>query len=445
MISLRTRAVVAGVIFAIFSIIIGVFGLASYLDNQTQNRFDRLLLNEHMQLVLEVANYIDMPKKLTETVADPAYQRALSGKYWQVTAPDGTVYRSPSLGEVSLPFGGNSDTGIVVSEFNGPQDQLLRSVSEMVSFDTGETWKVQIAASLQGLNEERDQLRTNLVVAFGLIACVGILSAFLQAVATLRPLNQLRRDVAARWTSEGKLEPSDYPLEVAPLVSDINTLMHRNSQIVSRSRRQAADLAHAIKTPSAIVRNELERLHSTGQPVHQAMDALNRLDAQLKRSFARMRADGGNAAVYTFTDVDAALGRMTRAFDALARNANKRINADIPPGLKVRMDQDDFEEVIGNLLDNAMKWAEREILITARQYEDRIEIRIQDDGPGIPADAHEMATLSGRRLDTSKPGTGLGLAIAADLAHAYGGKVSLGESPKLGGLMASVALKTSSL
>lgn len=445
MTSLRTRAVAGGVIWAIFSILIGVFGLASYLDNQTQNRFDELLINRHTQTVIEVANYATTPEFISTSMADPAYRRPFSGQYWQVEGPDGDTYVSESLVDTLLPRPTSKEGRISIGNFVGPTGEQHRRIQEWITLEDGSMWHIQVASSLQSLLVDRNELRGNLVLAFGLITVVGVMGAFLQASTTLRPLNDLRKDVLSRWDTDGDLDTDKYPIEVAPLVTDINTLLERNRDIISRSRRQAADLAHAVKTPSAIVRNELEKLLNSGQPVQQSIEALDRLDAQLKRSFARMRADGSSAGMHVHTDLDAALGRMTRAFGAMARNDQKTLTAEIEPGLQVRMDQADFEEVMGNLLDNAMKWSARTIHIAAKASDTVVEIQIEDDGPGIPEDDFGTATLSGQRLDTSKPGTGLGLAIAADLAHAYGGKISLAESKKLGGLRAKVRLKTTGL
>ncbi len=443
--SLRTRAVVGGIIWAICSILIGVFGLASYLDTQTQARFDELLITRHTQAVIEVANAYENPDQIANRIGDPAYRQPFSGQYWQVEGPGGGIYVSASLVDTLLPRPGPQIGRISIGNFVGPTGERLRRIEEWLTLEDGSVWHVQVAASLQSLFEDRAKLRGNLVLAFGLIATLGVIGAFLQASTTLRPLNDLRRDVLSRWDTEGDLDAAAYPIEVAPLVTDINTLLERNREIVSRSRRQAADLAHAVKTPSAVVRNELERLAKAGQPMGASIEALDRLDAQLKRSFARMRADGGSAAMHTYTDLDTSLGRMTRAFSALARNQDKKLTSAIDPGLRVRMDQNDFEEVIGNLMDNAMKWSESTIHIAAKQADDEVEILVEDDGPGISEDDYGLATLSGQRLDTSKPGTGLGLAIAADLAHAYGGKISLGEARELGGLRAMVRLKTSGL
>ncbi len=445
MTSMRARAVAAGVIWAIFSILIGVFGLASYLDGQTQARFDELLASRHTQAVIEVANYSDSPEFIAGGIGDPVYRQPFSGQYWQVESPGGQIFVSQSLVDALLPRPQHPTGRIQISNFVGPTGEQHRRIQEWITLDDGAIWHVQVASSLQSLIADRQQLRGNLVLAFGLIAVVGVMAGFLQASTVLRPINALRRDVLSRWDSGDELDITAYPIEVSPLVTDINTLLERNREIVSRSRRQAADLAHAVKTPSAIVRNELEKLQNAGQPVANSIEALDRLDAQLKRSFARMRADGGNAAMHTFTDLDGALGRLIRAFSALARNEEKTLKSDVDTGLRVRMDQSDFEEVIGNLMDNAMKWSNKEIGIGAHVEGDDVVIRICDDGPGIPEEDLGVATLSGQRLDTSKPGTGLGLAIAADLAHAYGGKISLHACPWLGGLQVQVRLKVSGI
>ena len=132
---------------------------------------------------------------------------------------------------------------------------------------------------------------------------------------------------------------------------------------------------------------------------------------------------------------------MTRAFLALARNEQKILTSEIAPALRVHMDQNDFEEVMGNLLDNAMKWSAETIHVSASSVDDFVLIEINDDGPGIPDEDFAAAIVGGQRLDSSKPGTGLGLAIAADLVHAYGGQIVLSASPLLGGLRVAVKLK----
>ena len=445
MTSMRTRAITAGVVWAVFSILIGVFGMASYLDGLTQNRFDELLVNRHTQVVVEVANNADDPDRISFGIADPAYRRPFSGQYWQAEGPDGQIYVSPSLVDTLLPRPNSPQGRIAINNFSGPGAVPHRRIHEWVTLADGSRWHIQVASSLESLFEDRRNLRSNLMLAFGLIAAIGIIAAVVQSYAMLRPLNLLRREVLARWDSEDGLNFQAYPIEVMPLVNDINVLLERNRDVVSASRRQAADLAHAVKTPSSIVRNELQGLKETGHHVDQAIEALDRLDAQLKRSFARMRADGSSAAIKSFTKLDPCLDRMYRAFSALARNHGKELKTMIAPGLRIRMDQNDFEEALGNILDNALKWSESQILLVAEEAGDLVEIHVCDDGPGILEVEYGEATQSGKRLDTSKPGTGLGLAIASDLVQAYGGKLILQPCQLLGGLQVQFRLKKSGI
>ena len=441
MTSLRTRALAGGVLWGLITIVLGLVGLASYLNSQSDARFDALLQTRHTQALVAVANNATFPDSLGRAIGDPIYQRPFSGQYWQIQSADGQLFVSPSLVDTLLPQADPAQTDLVRRDVAGPADDLVLSISQWLTLDDGSRWHVQVASSYDALDQETALLRRSLFSAFGIVSIIGLIGALALVRAVLRPLDALRAEVAARWEHKDGLDPQDYPIEVAPLVTDINSLLERNRETLRSSRRQAADLAHAIKTPSAIMRNELSRLQSEGLAVGDAVEALDRLDAQLKRSFARMRADGTDASISTFTDLDDALGRMQRAFTALARNSDRVFAADITPDLRVRMDKSDLEEVIGNLLDNALKWSRGRFEMSATLTDEpAILMCIEDDGDGIPDGDLGLATVGGQRLDSSKPGTGLGLAIASDLIHAYGGTIHLARSKKLGGLAAYVRL-----
>lgn len=433
--SLRTRAVTGGILWAVAIIALGLAGLSSYTTLQLQARFLEVLQTRHSQAVVAVVNNSDSTAVLENAIGDLVFQVPLSGQYWQVHTDDGRVYASPSLGEARLPAPTGRATAPQRREFVGPNNEALVAIGQWVRMPDGALWHVRVAASLKSFEQDRLSLRNLFLRVFAFVAFMGVLGALAQVTVVLLPLNKLRRDVSARWEQEGGMDVAEYPVEVAPLVSDINTLLARNSEIMRRSRRQAADLAHAIQTPSAIMRNELDQLMQQGHNVQDAHDALDRLDAQLKRSFARMRADGTDGATGVATALDVALARMQRAFDALAKNQGKTFVATYDAGLRIRMDQSDFDEVLGNLLDNALKWAASEVRLEAGSSRDgQIMISISDDGPGIAKDEISKVTQGGHRLDTSKPGTGLGLAIAHDLVHAYGGKIMLSKDKDLGGL-----------
>ncbi|MEL6839080.1 MAG: HAMP domain-containing sensor histidine kinase [Pseudomonadota bacterium] len=441
MISLRRRAVAGGMLWAAVTIILGLAGLSSYTMSTTKQRFTDEVANRHTQVLVAVANYSDDPAALQRRLGDAVYQRPFSGQYWQVESDRGDLFTSPSLVETVLPSADLPSDLIETGEFTGPNGEQLFGIGQWLPLEGGGNWYVQVASNIETLNADIADLRRTLFFAFFIICTIGVVGALVQVMVVLQPLNALRADVIGRWDDEDGMQASAYPVEVAPLVHDINTLLKRNQDIIGRSRRQAADLAHAIKTPSAIMRNELGALQSKGVGVSDALNALDALDAQLKRSFARMRADGTQNAMPVICNGTETLSRMVRAFEALARNAGRTLSSDIAPGLRIRIDKSDLEEITGNLLDNAVKWSSGHVHLDATRDGDRFIIKIEDDGPGIAEVDKPKATQSGQRLDTAKPGTGLGLAIVDDLVQAYGGTLTLTRSEAHGGLCVMISLE----
>ena len=442
MTSLRKRAIAGAIFWACALTVAGTYLLGNYFEQQIVTRFDDMLEARHTRAVVAIANSGGDQEALSAQLSDPVYQRPFSGEYWQITAVDGAqIFVSSSLADALLYD--ISDVGSVmrITTGPGPAGQILRATDQLVTLDDGSEWIVRIGLSTQTLDRDRTVVRDQLYVAFAITAAFASIGAFALLLVALRPMEKLRKDVADRWNSEGLLPAETYPVEVQPLVDDINALMVRNRDIVDRSRRQAADLAHALKTPSAILRNELEQLRQSGVQVNGSFDALNRLDAQLQRSLARMRAAQAATADNLSIDLTQVLDRMARAFSALTRNAGKTMTAEVDRGLRVKVDRNDMDEICGNLLDNALKWSESRINLSAAQIGGRIVLRIEDDGPGIPEAQRERILDGGLRLDESKPGTGLGLVIASDLAAAYGGSLRVAESKTLGGACIEVTFQ----
>lgn len=440
MLSLRQRAWISGGLSALVSLGVGILLLYSFLNQQVRERFDSALADRHTQAVVALSYAADDPNRLAELLFDPEYQRPLSGRYWQVTAPDGGIFTSASLLDTTLPDRRDVANTLELRDADSPDVEEVRLAEQRITLEDGSVWTVTVAESLAQLNAERSQTRRSLVMAFAMVAAVGLASVLLQTTAILRPLDRLRREVAHRWDHDEMLSEADYPEEVAPLVGDINALLTRNREIVSRSRRQAADLAHALKTPSAILRNELTTLAEGSHDMGKSLDALDRVDAQLARSLARLRTSNSGEATQARTDLSHSVERLARMFDKMAGRDGKTLETECEPDLVVRMDAQDIEEVLGNLLDNALKWCRGKLALTARKRRGGIEVLIEDDGPGIPPDARAEAVRSGARLDTSKPGTGLGLAIASDLLQAYGASLTLEDSQRLGGLAVRITL-----
>lgn len=440
--SLRLRAAAAGVIWAIIVTFIGTFVIGGYIEQQTVSRFEEQLQSRHDRLVVALANSFGDATEFAYQISDPVYQIPFSGHYWQVeNEATGDKITSRSLNEVTLPIGVTEAAGTAkITDISGPVKQILRVATEHITLIDGSNWTLSTASTIEPLIRDQQALNQRLGFAKLIISFMAIVGALLIAVITLRPVAKLRHDVESNWNSNSPLKAAEYPQEVQPLVNGLNELLERNRNIVDRSRRQTADLAHALKTPAAIVRNELEALERTGQNMTQSIQAMDRLDAQLARSLARMRAEQGSAAEYTSTEMDVSLGRLVRAFDSLAKNSQKSIDAVIEPNLAAGIHQNDFEEVIGNLLDNALKWSKSAISLRAESSDDQLKIYIEDDGPGIPENDRDKVFASGQRLDETKPGTGLGLAIACELTRAYKGKLGILKSQSLGGAKFEVTL-----
>lgn len=434
MLSLQRRVIVGGLIWAVLATTVGGFALVSVFDQIANRRFNEALREQHTQVLIALATVED-PTRIEELVVAPAYRRVYSGRYWQINNDEGDIYTSPSLFDVELNF----DAGKAgIWNIQGPQ-AMVRGYSEQVALESGEVWTVSVAASLDALAAERAEMQRFVTLAFGLVGALGVACAALLTTVLVAPLRKLRDDVTHRWDAGKALNTKDYPTEVAPLVDDINELIARNRSILDKGRRQAADLAHALKTPSAALRNELVTLSKTTNGTAPMFEALDRIDAQIIRSLARMRASSAAEAVDVKTDVAHSIGRLERLFRAAPHAEDKRFDTQGIDAF-VAIDPQDFEEMLGNLLENAFKFAVAHVRLRAEQHDTSISITVEDDGPGIPEKQRENVLEEGARLDTSVPGTGLGLSIVNDLSQAYGGALTLETSRELGGLQCVLRL-----
>lgn len=442
MLSLRQRALLGGIASGAVSVTLGTLAVFSYINDRVSDRFDTALRDRHTQLVVGLSVTTQNPDALRDLMFDPAYGTPYSGRYWQVSSDDGEIYTSASLfdGIIAEPHG--SPDVQTLWNTQGPEDETLRSAYQKITYEDGTVWGVSVAESRAQLVAERRAAQKSLLPVFALVGLIGVAGSLLLMSFILGPLQRLRSDVAHRWDRDDDLEPGDYPEEVSPLVDDLNKLLRRNRDIVAGSRRQAADLAHALKTPAAILRNELVTLSEAGAATDIAQEALDRIDAQLSRSLARLRALHTADLTHSRTDLSNSIDRLARLFTTIADREGKTLEINRDPDLWVRMDAQDIEEVLGNLLDNAVKWSRRSVRLKANRRQDHIQIRIEDDGPGIPLHAHREALRSGGRLDTSVTGSGLGLAIAVDLLAAYDARLDLRTSASLGGLECRVEIST---
>lgn len=436
--SLRGRVIRGIVFWATVAVLLSFILLISFFRAYSKREFDNRLASHELQVLIALADTRGDPDLLNAYLTNPEFRNAYSGLYWQIIAQNGDVLTSPSaaFGRIEVP----DDVGPESLSFDGDgPDGEVRGLHKMVSLDDGSEWIVSVAQSLAILRAVQAEAEAGFLTALLITASVALTGVGIQMIFILRPLTQMREEVAGRWHAGEALKPEAYPSEVSPLIADINVLLSRNRGIVESARRQTADLAHALKTPTAVIRNVLERPRRGAKEIAEAREALDRVDAQIMRSLARIRA--GNAAAMAYrTEVLVSCERLARLFRAMRTDRPLKLEILVPAGLTVMVDQQDLEEVLGNLLENAFKWRREVIRVSAAVEEEIVAIFVDDDGPGVPEEQRINVLEPGRRLDVSAPGTGLGLAIATDLVSAYDGGLELDTAPELGGLRVAVLL-----
>lgn len=372
--------------------------------------------------------------ELTRQPADPRFELPYSGAYWQASSGNQTL-RSRSLWDVDIPTAverpvseGGADIRI------GPKDQSLLVKSRRLQLTGGDAFvDITVALDRTELRQAKRSFRHLLWLSLGVLG-VGILGAvWAQIRFGLSPLARVRAAVARLHAGRETTLSGDWPAEVQPLVDEINVLLRRNQESVERSRRQAADLAHAVKTPLAILANSAQALPTeASQGVMRQVDAMRQ---QVDRHLARARAAGAGGAARGNVAIRPAVEELVRALSRL--HAERPIAVRIDGDADFPGDRQDLVEMLGNLLDNGWQWARGTLHVTLGRDATHVEIRVEDDGPGMPAGAMDQAVQPFARLDESAAGSGLGLAIVRDVSALHGGELTLAKSP-LGGLAATL-------
>jgi signal transduction histidine kinase len=276
------------------------------------------------------------------------------------------------------------------------------------------------------------------LVVFATVCLLGGLSMVRHG---LSPFNELRERLAAVRNGRDRRVDGRYPSEVQPLVDDLNALLDHRDQTVRRAIAKAGDLAHALKTPLAVLAHEAEVADQAGQSELAAVmrQQIERMRRQTDYHLAHARAAASGAAPGAHCPVLASAEGLARTLLRLHADRGLTIRVDVDPAHAVRSEREDLDEMLGNLLDNACKWARSGIAIASASAGSAIVITVDDDGPGLEASMRDAVMQRGVRADEAAPGSGLGLAIVRDLAELYGGSIALSASPS-GGLRARLQL-----
>jgi signal transduction histidine kinase len=299
-------------------------------------------------------------------------------------------------------------------------------------------WRFQVAQSRDAIDGQIRELRTTLVRSFAVLGLGLLMLAALQAFYGLWPLRRVRREVIAIRSGAQTRVAEDFPREITPLVDEINELLAHSEAQAEEARRHAGNLAHALKTPLTVITNAATAhaadLDST--VIREAAVMRRQVDHHL----ARARAIGRRASAQARATVWNSVQAVERAVTTLYDNVTIDIAGD--KIAQVRVERQDLDEMLGNLIENAAKYGGGRVFVTVEPPESgTVAILVEDDGAGIPGERRAELFTRGTRLDTTgKPGTGLGLAIVRDVAEIYGGKVALEESEDLGGLLVKLSL-----
>jgi signal transduction histidine kinase len=370
----------------------------------------------------------------------PKYERQLSGQYWQVEVDGQPPIRSRSLWDARLPEGApNGELGnIRLREIPGPRSERLRLAQRTLQFqEPAARVTFSVAADLAPALAAARQFSRILGVALAVLG-IGLVSALVVQVRVgLRPLEEIKSALAAIRAGTVKRLSDDAPTEIAPLAHELNALLDHHGSLIDRARGQAGDLAHALKTPLAVLRNEMENEATPDRKL--SLEQIDAMTDAVQHHLARAQAVGGVRLLGVRADAAHAIEALART---LPRMSDRDIEVEVALSAKPLWfagEAQDLSELLGNLLDNACKWAAGKVRIAAARANDRLKVEIGDDGPGIAAEQRAKALQRGGRLDERKPGSGLGLTIALDLATLYGGSLTLGRSA-LGGLKVELDL-----
>jgi signal transduction histidine kinase len=376
---------------------------------------------------------------------EPADQRFLepySGLYWQVSAPGRETFPSRSLWDRQLAYGArHDDRGVHSYDSKQFPDEKLRVVERDVKLPGSATrWRFQVASSREALDAQIKILRRTLVRSFLLLGIGLVILAAIQTFYGLWPLRRVRQEIARMRAGRSRRIGGAMPVELMPMVEELNALVAHNEVQAEEARRHAGNLAHALKTPLTVIMNAA----AAGAPdlADTVVREARTMRRQVDHHLARARAVGRRGSAHSRAEVWPSVESVERAVRRLYPHA--RIDMTGTRGLVAHIERQDLDEIMGNLVENAAKYGGGSVFVTVGAQAGFVEIAVEDDGAGIPEADRLRIFDRGVRLDSGKPGTGLGLAIVRDVVEIYDGTVALEESEDLGGLLVRLRLPAAS-
>ena len=441
--SLTRRIIGVAALWIIALLLFGGFALDRVLTRSIVDNFDTQLVRVLNSMIGASEIGPDGEVRFTRPPADQQFIEPYSGLYFQISGVGADTFPSRSLWDRRLRVTGDHvdvkphlyDS----NEFSSADHAEPLRIVERDAILPGSNirWRFQVAQSRGTIDEQIHRLRSTLFWSFLALGVGLFVLGALQTLYGLWPLRRVRREVASIRSGAKTRVGRDFPAEIRPLTEEINQLLAHNEAQAEEARRHAGNLAHALKTPLTVITNAATaRAPDLADTVYREASIMRR---QVDHHLARARAIGRRASAQSRARVWESLEAVQRALDRLYEHVTVDIAGD--HRAEVRVERQDLDEMLGNLIENAAKYGGGRVFVTVEPKRTTVDILVEDDGPGIPEADRGSLFARGARLDTTgKPGTGLGLAIVRDVAEIYGGSIRLEESEDLGGLLARLTL-----
>ncbi|MDG1708199.1 MAG: HAMP domain-containing sensor histidine kinase [Emcibacteraceae bacterium] len=442
------RLVTISAVWTILALVIGGYLLSVvFRDTLEQNFDDRL--NSMLENLIGISFDDDSTElNFSRTMVDPRFEQPYSGWYWQISPEGFNPLRSRSLWDVNLDV--NFDQAVPNTQTRdtlGPEGQLLRLIERDITIANSDVvYRFVVAIDTAEITEQENRFDNILLIGMSALG-IGLMAASLmQVFLGLRPLAHVKETLGQVRSGEKDYLPNDFPSEIQPLADELNALIDHNNEIIERSRTQVGNLAHALKTPIAVLRNEA-RMNDGGE--HSAIASTvakqtENMHKHVEHYLKRARAAANVKTLSGHSLIMPSIHSIARALNKI--NDDKTIEVrqvENEHELVFKGEVNDFQDMVGNLMENAAKWATSIVIVECEKQNKKIIIKIKDDGTGIDAAARDAVFARGERLDEKKPGTGLGLSIVKDLAGLYNGTIELSDNPKADhnkGLIATLTL-----
>ena len=413
--------------------------MGRFYRQHTEGHFDDHVFTHVEELVAAVESEDDGSLSLAREPTDPRFHRPGSGWYWEILEGNTSLFRSQSLGEDRLDLSGTVPSeSRDVQVITGPGDQKLRAQIVNVAYphDVGAVTIVATTPEM-AISDDVQEFYLHIATSF-LVLGIGLsVAVVVQVRVALKPINAIQTAISD--IKAGKMErlPRDFPRDVQPLADELNYLLDHNETLLKRARNQLGDLAHSVKNPLTVIRNEARTM--SGKQGQLILDQSHVMANSIDHYLSRARIYGKQDAIGYRTNVKSVIDDLSFAVEHIHKDRAISVELQSLDDKWFRGEAQDLEEMSGNLIDNAFKWAKTRVVVSCTSDHNELCLTIEDDGPGIAEEEIETITRRGRRLDEKTPGHGHGLGIAEDIAILYGGSLKLGRST-MGGLKAELRL-----